>query len=62
MQRPDHFIGGASHAGSSGELIDRFSPATGALVAVFAAGNARDVDTAVLSARTAFDDVPSARN
>jgi acyl-CoA reductase-like NAD-dependent aldehyde dehydrogenase len=58
MQRPDHFIGGASHAGSSGELIDRFSPATGALVAVFAAGNARDVDTAVLSARTAFDDGP----
>ena len=61
MRRYDHFIGGASCVPSSGKLIDRFSPATGALVAVFAAGNARDVDTAVLAARTAFDEGPWSR-
>jgi acyl-CoA reductase-like NAD-dependent aldehyde dehydrogenase len=61
VRRYDHFIGGAPCAPSSGELIDRFSPATGALVATFAAGNGRDVDTAVLSARTAFDHGPWAK-
>jgi betaine-aldehyde dehydrogenase len=58
MRRYDHFIGGASRAPSSGQAIDRVSPATGEPVAAFAAGNASDVDTAVLSARTAFDDGP----
>lgn len=58
MRRHDHFIGGANHAPSSGGTIDRFSPATGEHVASFASGNARDVDAAVLSARTAFDDGP----
>jgi betaine-aldehyde dehydrogenase len=58
MRRHDHFIGGASFAPSSGQRIERNSPATGVHVANFAAGNARDVDAAVLSARTAFDDGP----
>jgi betaine-aldehyde dehydrogenase len=58
MRRYDHFIGGVAHAASSGQSIDRLSPATGEHVAAFASGNAHDVDAAVLSARTAFDDGP----
>jgi betaine-aldehyde dehydrogenase len=38
--------------------IDRYCPATGALVAHFAAGTAQDVSAAVAAARRAFDEGP----
>jgi len=58
MRRYDHYIGGASYAPASGQSIHRHSPATNVLVAAFASGNAHDINAAVLSARTAFDDGP----
>ncbi|MBB3527358.1 aldehyde dehydrogenase family protein [Rhizobium sp. BK456] len=48
-----HFINGES-ADPSGTLIERCSPATGALIARFSAGTSKDVDDAVAAAKKAF--------
>ncbi|MDX8356477.1 aldehyde dehydrogenase family protein [Sphingopyxis terrae] len=55
VRRSDHFINGAPRKGASGERHSRHSPAHGGLLAEFAAGDARDVNEAVLAARTAFN-------
>lgn len=51
-----NFIGGTW--ATRDELIERYSPATGELVARFADGTAADVDQAVAAARKAFDGGP----
>ena len=48
-----HLIGGQLVAPSSGQSFEVASPATGALIALAAAGDAADVDAAVTSAATA---------
>ena len=59
-------IGGKRQTARSGETIDTYDPATGAVIAKIAAGDAADIDDAVVSARAAFEDrwlpmTPSAR-
>lgn len=58
MRRYEHFIGGAPLPPASATYIARACPANGEPVAEFAAGDAADVDVAVASARTAFDEGP----
>ncbi|WP_312363975.1 aldehyde dehydrogenase family protein [Ensifer sp.] len=48
-----HFINGAFVAPSSGKTLESHEPATGALLAKIALGNAKDVDDAVAAARKA---------
>ncbi len=48
-----HFINGAFVAPSSGKTFESHEPATGALLAKIALGNAKDVDDAVAAARKA---------
>src|SRR4051812_46613379 len=48
-----HFIDGEEVR--SEQSIERFGPASGELVARFAAGTAEDVESAVAAARRAFD-------
>ncbi len=50
-----HFIEGEWVASRSGEQIDTFNPASGAVLATLARGRAEDVDHAVQAARRAFD-------
>jgi acyl-CoA reductase-like NAD-dependent aldehyde dehydrogenase len=45
-----HFIGGSERASSSGRTIEVFDPALEEVIALAAAGNAADVDAAVLDA------------
>jgi len=49
-----HFIGGKWLASDSGEQFDIHDPATGAKIAVCAAGSAPEIDRAVRAARAAF--------
>jgi len=49
------FIGGRYVAAASGATFDNINPATGLVFAQVAAGDARDIDAAVASARAAFD-------
>lgn len=51
VRQYDHWINGAESAPASQRHVERASPAHGALLARFAAGNAADVDTAVAAAR-----------
>jgi acyl-CoA reductase-like NAD-dependent aldehyde dehydrogenase len=50
-----HFIDGKENAGTSGELVEIFNPATGQVIARTAEGSAQDVDRAMRSARAAFE-------
>jgi len=50
------FIGGQWIDSASGETFETLDPATGKVIGQMARGNAADVDAAVASARTAFDD------
>lgn len=54
VRRYQHFIDGGWEPGT-GDTIDRHSPATGALVAQFAAGDADTANCAIAAARHAFD-------
>lgn len=56
MRHYEHFIGGAHFAPASGQYISRACPANGQVVAEFASGNLIDVESAVASARAAFDE------
>ncbi|MFB9832311.1 aldehyde dehydrogenase [Actinoallomurus acaciae] len=49
------FIDGAAVRAVSGETVDSINPATGKVIAAVAAGDERDVDVAVASARRAFE-------
>ncbi len=49
-----HFIDGSDDAGTSGETFANRTPIDNALINRVAAGNAADIDRAVLSARAAF--------
>lgn len=49
-----HYIGGAWHAPASGDRMETFDPGKGAAFASVAAGNAADVDAAVIAARAAL--------
>ena len=51
-------IGGAFVDAKSGRTFESRNPATGALLAHVAQGDAEDIDLAVRSARAAFDDGP----
>lgn len=51
VRQYDHWINGAEYAPASQRHVERVSPAHGALLARFAAGNAADVDAAVATAR-----------
>jgi len=51
-------IGGAFVDATSGRTFESRNPATGALLAHVAQGDARDIDLAVRSARAAFDEGP----
>ena len=53
-----HYIAGAFAPSASGETFDSLNPATNEVLAIAAAGDAADVDTAVTAARRAFDDGP----
>lgn len=55
-RRYDHFIGGEPVAPDSGEYFASTNPATTETLYEAARGNAADIDTAVRSARAAFDD------
>jgi acyl-CoA reductase-like NAD-dependent aldehyde dehydrogenase len=55
LGRHTHFIDGEWRDSTSGETFVTRDPATGAPLATLAAGDARDVDAAVLAARRAFD-------
>ena len=52
------FIDGDWRASVSGNSLERTNPATGEIVALFADGEAGDVDAAVIAARKAFDAGP----
>ena len=54
MRNYQHWIDGEPVAPSSGAVIERRSPADGRLLATFAAGDANDVDAAVVAARREF--------
>ncbi|GAA1098783.1 aldehyde dehydrogenase [Tsukamurella spumae] len=56
LRRLDHFIGGEYLAPQSGAYFTSTNPATGAALYEAARGDAGDVDAAVRSARTAFED------
>ncbi len=58
LRRYGHLIGGEWVGPSSGEVITRANPATGALVAEYAAGNHEDTRRAIDAARAAFDRGP----
>ena len=49
-------IGSQWQPAQSGDHFTTFNPATGKPLATIAAGGAADIDAAVLSARTAFDE------
>jgi aminomuconate-semialdehyde/2-hydroxymuconate-6-semialdehyde dehydrogenase len=51
----EHFIDGKFVPSASGETFDDINPATGAVIAKVASGNAADVDRAVVAARQAFE-------
>src|SRR4051812_28227867 len=51
----EHFIDGKFVPSASGETFDDINPATGAVIAKVASGNAADVDKAVGAARRAFE-------
>lgn len=53
--RHSHFIGGDAIAGSSGDVIDVFDPATGDRIAQVNAAGAEEVDAAVAAAKQAFE-------
>jgi 5-carboxymethyl-2-hydroxymuconic-semialdehyde dehydrogenase len=53
-----HYIDGVFRPSASGAVFDSLSPATNAVLAQAAAGNATDVDAAVTAARRAFDEGP----
>jgi acyl-CoA reductase-like NAD-dependent aldehyde dehydrogenase len=55
VRRYKHLIGGEWVDASSGETIPRNNPATGEMVAEFAAGTLEDTRKAVEAARAAFD-------
>jgi (Z)-2-((N-methylformamido)methylene)-5-hydroxybutyrolactone dehydrogenase len=55
-KRLRHFIGGERTAPAGGRYFDSTNPATGAVLYQAARGDAEDVDRAVSSARSAFDD------
>ncbi|MFC3075492.1 aldehyde dehydrogenase family protein [Shinella pollutisoli] len=50
------FIDGDHAASESGRVIERHNPATGALVATWPAGTAKDAERAIAAARAAFAD------
>ncbi|MGI8311748.1 aldehyde dehydrogenase family protein [Saccharopolyspora hattusasensis] len=54
IRRYQHFIDGKPGSGS-GEVIARYSPVSGQVVAEYAAGTEADIDAAVLAARNAFN-------
>ena len=56
LPRLHHFIGGKPTPPDSGEYFASINPATGEALYDAARGNHRDIDAAVLAARTAFDD------
>jgi len=56
-ERYGHFIGGKHHAGRDESLFDTINPATGETLAQVAAADEAEVDTAVKSARAAYDKV-----
>jgi acyl-CoA reductase-like NAD-dependent aldehyde dehydrogenase len=49
------FIGGKSVSAADGTTFENLNPATGKLLGKVAAGDARDIDSAVAAARAAFD-------
>jgi 5-carboxymethyl-2-hydroxymuconic-semialdehyde dehydrogenase len=51
----EHYIDGAFVASASGETFESLNPATNEVLALAAAGDAADIDAAVLAARRAFD-------
>jgi aldehyde dehydrogenase (NAD+) len=55
MEEAKHFIGGGWTAPASGESIDMIDPCDGQPFARIARGNAADVESAVTSARAAYD-------
>jgi gamma-glutamyl-gamma-aminobutyraldehyde dehydrogenase len=54
--RTEAFIDGRFRAAVSGRRFPTENPATGATLAEIAAGDAKDIDAAVIAARRAFDD------
>ena len=54
----EHFIGGAFVPSVSGETFESLDPSSNEVLALAAAGDAADVDAAVIAARTAFDEGP----
>lgn len=58
MRNYGHWIGGSKREKKGGDVIDRINPATGEVVARYAAGTAQDVNAAVAAAREAFDAGP----
>lgn len=57
LSRPEHrlFIDGERVPAASGDTLPSVSPASGEVIARFAAGDAVDIDRAVTAARDAFD-------
>src|SRR5437899_3124769 len=57
LSNPDkaHFIEGKWQPSATGERIQTFNPATGQVLATLARGRKEDVDSAVSSARRAFE-------
>ncbi|HTH75306.1 MAG TPA: aldehyde dehydrogenase family protein [Trinickia sp.] len=55
MEEAKHFIGGGWTAPASGESIDMIDPCDGQPFARIARGNAADIESAVTSARAAYD-------
>lgn len=53
-----HFIDGRFRESAAGETFDTRNPVTNELIASVAAGDAADVDAAVVAARRAFDEGP----
>jgi len=53
-----HYIGGQWASPASAETFDVINPSTEQLIEKVSAGNAQDVDAAVLAARKAFDEGP----
>jgi 5-carboxymethyl-2-hydroxymuconic-semialdehyde dehydrogenase len=54
----EHYIDGRFQASARAETFESLNPATNDVLALAAAGEAEDVDRAVLSARRAFDEGP----
>ncbi|WP_322054477.1 aldehyde dehydrogenase family protein [Paraburkholderia bannensis] len=55
-RRYELFVDGKWTAASTGQFIDRVSPAHGEILASFSAGSAEDLSNAVAAARARFDD------